>query len=508
MFSASDLAQFQEKGIAIETVNKQLQYFEQGFPFTEVVKAATIGDGILRLDAKAQEDLLAQYEAALRSKQVCKFVPASGAASRMFKAVFAFIAEAETTNDQSLLLNQQALIRQIIQRLPDFAFYDELKKVIEKSGTTLDELLMQQDYARVLKFLLTDIGLNYGQLPKGLLQFHEYENSSRTPVEEHLVEGANYCRDTDNTIHLHFTVSKEHQAGFEELIATKSPAYERKFAVRYAVEFSQQQPYTDTIAVDMENQPFRLEDGSILFRPGGHGALIENLNAIDADIVFIKNIDNVVPDSIKADTYQFKKVIAGVLVATQQKVFDYLERLDTTLIPEVEDFLIKELSTILADDYTKLSETEKFHYLRNKLDRPIRVCGMVKNEGEPGGGPFWAKNPDSTISLHIVESAQFDKSNNQQMDLMRTSSHFNPVDIVCTLKNHKGEKFDLTKYVNTQQGFIANKSKNGRALKALELPGLWNGAMADWNTIFVEVPITTFSPVKTINDLLRPTHQP
>lgn len=507
MFSAQDLLQFQQKGIELETINQQLTYFKQGFPFTKVIKAATIGDGILRIDVEEQKKLVADYERACQASRICKFVPASGAASRMFKAVFAFVDAAEGKSNQATLLEDHSAIKTLLAQLKDFAFYEDLEKSAQNAGTSIDNLMTKEDYATILKLLLTDLGLNYGKLPKGLLKFHDYTNESRTPVEEHLVEGANYCKNANGTIHLHFTVSKEHQAGFEALIGKEIEEYERNFAAKYFIEFSQQQPYTDTMAVDLENQPFREADDSILFRPGGHGALIENLNAIDADLVFIKNIDNVVPDRMKADTYQFKKVIGGVLVQMQAKIFGYLEKLDASNLDTAATFLEQTLNTVPPADYANWNIEQRLEYVRTKLNRPARVCGMVKNEGEPGGGPFWAENPDGTISLHIVESAQIDKDNTEQVALLKSSSHFNPVDLVCSMKDYKGEKFDLTEYVNTQQGFIALKSKNGRELKALELPGLWNGSMADWNTLFVEVPISTFNPVKTVNDLLRPAHQ-
>ncbi|MEM8524925.1 MAG: DUF4301 family protein [Bacteroidota bacterium] len=504
MFTDKDIQQLQEKGISQEAVQEQLNYFHEGFPFTNVTRAASIGNGILQLSEDSLDYYTTFYDRLSNDKVVCKFVPASGAASRMFKAIFAYV-------DSEDSIDSHPKAKQIIEQLDQLAFKNDLATVLQKEGKSLENLLNKKQYKTILAALLKTPGLDYGNLPKGLLQFHDYEEFTRTPMEEHLVEGAHYCKGADKVVDLHFTVSPEHQAKFESLLADKQKHYEDQFEVSYEIGFSQQQPHTDTIAVDMNNQPFRLKDSSILFRPGGHGALIENLNALDADLIFIKNIDNVVPDHLKAETYRYKKAIGGVLLEIQTKVFDYLKQLDeeitADLVEEIENFIKRELFIELPESYASKNLAEKSQLLHQKLNRPIRICGMVKNEGEPGGGPFFATNPDGSASLHIVESAQFDAENEQQIKLLKSSSHFNPVDLVCTLKNYQGEPFDLTKYVNHQQGFIAQKSKAGKQLKALERPGLWNGSMADWNTVFVEVPIITFNPVKEVNDLLRDTHQ-
>jgi len=504
MFTKEDTLQLQEKGISQEAVHEQLNYFKEGFPFTNVVRAAFVGNGILQLSENSLDYYTNFYEQLSNDIVVCKFVPASGAASRMFKSIFAYV---DSEDD----IENHPKAKQIIEELDQLAFQEDLAEMLQEDGKSLTNLLEQKNYRIILAALLKKPGLDYGNLPKGLLQFHDYESFTRTPIEEHLVEGARYCKGNDRIIDLHFTVSPEHQDNFEALLKEKQKGYEREFGVSYKIGFSQQQPHTDTIAVDMNNQPFRLEDGSILFRPGGHGALIENLNALNADIVFIKNIDNVVPDHLKSETYRYKKAIGGVLLEIQAKVFDYLKQLEeeTTiaLVKEIEDFVKNELFLELPEEYFAKHLEAKAKFLHQKLNRPIRVCGMVKNEGEPGGGPFFASNPDDSVSLHIVESAQFDSESEQQMKVLKSSSHFNPVDLVCAIKNYKGEPFDLTKYVNHQQGFIAQKSKEGKQLKALERPGLWNGSMADWNTVFVEVPIITFNPVKEVNDLLRDTHQ-
>lgn len=514
MFSEKDEAQLQSKGITKEAVYQQIAYFKTGFLFTNVIKPATVGDGIIRLDEQQQEQHIQAYERQMPALSVYKFVPASGAASRMFKNLYEFISEVDTTeNQQHLLSTTYKSVAEVVENLSRFAFYEDLKQTLAAQHKNLETLLEEQKYDTILAALLNETGLNYGNLPKGLLRFHRYGDDTRTPVEEHLVEGANYARSADGTVLLHFTVSPEHQAYFEQLVQSIKSAYEQQLGVRFDISFSQQQPYTDTLAVDAANQPFREEDGTLVFRPGGHGALIENLNNLDADVVFIKNIDNVFPDSLKETTYRWKKALGGVLLEVQGQIFDYLKKLERTnqpddkLITEIKTFLEKNLYTLLPNDFAQKNPSEQAAYLFQKLNRPIRVCGMVKNEGEPGGGPFWAENADGTVSLQIVESAQIDTANPQQKELLQQSSHFNPVDLVCALKNYKGEKFNLPDFVDPQTGFISKKSKDGRELKALELPGLWNGAMADWNTVFVEVPILTFNPVKQVNDLLREQHQ-
>ena len=431
-------------------------------------------------------------------------MPASGAASRMFKALFAFLHEYEPTEDAYAGIEKDSAIATFFARLPDFAFFEDLNQ----SVGGVENLSKLQAPSQIVSHLLTEAGMEYGQLPKGLLKFHAYEDGARTPVEEHLVEAANYATVSGGTAYLHFTVSPEHQSRLEDHISEVKSSYESRFGVKLEVSFSIQKPSTDTIAVDMENQPFREEDGSLLFRPGGHGALIENLNEIDADLIFIKNIDNVVPDRIKEPTYQYKKALAGVLLEIQEKIFAYLNQPATdSWRKEVSEFVEKSLCASPPENYERMGQEEQAAYLRNKLNRPIRICGMVKNEGEPGGGPFWAKNPDGSVSLQIGETAQIDKSNPAQLSIMKNATHFNPVDLVCATRDKDGNGFDLLQYRDPQTGFISFKSKNGRDLKAQELPGLWNGAMSDWNTLFVEVPIITFNPVKTVNDLLREQHQ-
>ena len=397
------------------------------------------------------------------------------------------------------------------EQIEKFAFYNDLNAACEKAfEKNIPALMAEGDYKAVVAALLEAAGLNYGALPKGLLKFHRYEDGSRTPLEEHLVEGALYAANKNGKVYVHFTVSPEHLRQFEYLVADKAAVYAKKYGVDYNVTFSEQKPCTDTIAADMNNQPFR-DNGKLLFRPGGHGALIENLNDLDADIIFIKNIDNVVPDKLKGDTVLYKKLIAGVLVVLQHKAVSNLELQDSgrythEQVLEILQFLQKKL--FCKNPETKnLEDAELVLYLKEKLNRPMRVCGMVKNVGEPGGGPFLAYNSDGTISLQILESSQIDMDDPEKKEMFEKGTHFNPVDLVCAVRDYKGHKFDLVNFVDKATGFISYKSKNGKDLKALELPGLWNGALSEWNTVFVEVSLSTFNPVKTVNDLLREQHQ-
>ncbi|MDR6564886.1 MULTISPECIES: DUF4301 family protein [unclassified Arcicella] len=490
MFTQNDLNQIQELGINLETVEQQIQDFKDGFPFMQLQKAATPENGVIQLSDEKLAEYVSLYESKVKSITPLKFVPASGAASRMFKSLFAFLEEGKSDKSTN----------QFFERLPEFAFYDDLQKVLPENA----------DEKTIADYYLTSKGLEYGSLPKGLLKFHKYETGNRTAIEEHLVEGANYAN-TDGIVKLHFTVSPEHLTRFKMLLDKVVPTYEATFGVSYEITFSEQRRSTDTIAVNLDNTPFREKDGSLLFRPAGHGALLANLNDIDANIVFIKNIDNVVPDRIKQTTYDYKKALAGVLVYYQDKIFDYQHQLtqfaSQPLIIELTEFFEKELCVLQPSNFTDLPHNDKIAYFLKKLNRPLRVCGVVKNTGEPGGGPFWCKNADRTTSLQIVESAQVDLEDEKQKEIFNNSTHFNPVDLICALKNSKGEKFDLLKFRDSKTGFVTQKSKDGKDLKAQELPGLWNGAMADWNTIFVEVPLITFNPVKTVNDLLRDEHQ-
>lgn len=505
MFSQKDLEQIAGKGISEAKIEKQLNEFKTGFPYLKLEAAASVGNGIISTseeDVRRYTDIWKKYKDAKHT--VVKFVPASGAASRMFKNMFAFL-DAEynvpTTDFEQLFFSD----------IEKFAFFGALDDSCKRNnGKGVNELIASGDYKAVVANLLEKQGLNYGQLPKGLLLFHRYEDGSRTPLEEHLVEGALYA-DCDGIVHIHYTVSPEHRKLFEKKVEEKKEKYERMYGVKYDISFSEQKSSTDTIAVNPDDTPFRNSDGSLLFRPGGHGALIENLNEISSDIIFIKNIDNVVPDRLKKDTIIYKQVIAGVLVSLQQKVFAYLVKLDEGGYKreDLEDmlaFLQNNLCCRCAG-VESLSDEKLADYLKKKFNRPMRVCGVVKNVGEPGGGPFLTYNHDGSVSLQILESSQIDKNNAEYMKMFTNGTHFNPVDLVCAVRDYKGNNFNLPDFVDHTTGFISSKSKNGKDLKALELPGLWNGAMSDWNTVFVEVPLTTFNPVKTVNDLLREQHQ-
>ena len=512
MFTEKDLEQLNNRGSNLQVVENQLNYFKKGFPYLKVLRPATIGDGIIRLDSAAVDSSVKEFTKKVQDGlQPAKFVPASGAASRMFQSLFSF-AEAATSNNKAEELLQEDRFKsaaQFFSQLPNFAFFKKLSNSF--GGQLYDGGKLK--YCEIIDHLLTDKGLNYGFLPKGLLDFHSYLEGPRTPVEEHLIEGALYGADNRGNVKLHFTVSPEHLTLFKEKVANAIPALETKFGVNYQITFSVQKPATDTIAVDPENNPFRLSDGSLLFRPAGHGALLDNLNEIEGDIIFIKNIDNVVPDRLKDETVRYKMALALILLEVQKQIFEYLKILATKEVTEgqlaeIIAFTEHKICIEPVDPKYEGDTPTLIHYLYRKLNRPIRICGMVLNEGEPGGGPFWAENSDGTVSLQVVESSQINHNDLLQKEISSHSSHFNPVDLVCGIRNYKGEKFDLLKFRDPETGFISSKSKDGKTLKAQELPGLWNGAMSEWNTLFVEVPIITFNPVKTVNDLLRHEHQP
>ena len=478
MFTHEDLQQISQHGLTEAQVEQQINNFRQGFPFLPVVRAASVGDGVLALDEQAIDAAVARYDEAAASLKVVKFVPASGAATRMFKELFEYVNDDKRT----------AGIDRLLENIEHFAFWPELSEYIMPDSP--DEEIVE---------LIIKCGLNYGSKPKGLVTFHSYPDGARKAVEEHLVEGALYARSGDE-VYIHFTVSAEHKDGFLEVLESSQPIFEERFGVKYNISFSVQKPSTDTIAVNPDNTPFRTDEGKLLFRPAGHGALIENLNDIDADIIFVKNIDNVTTDERRGDTVKYKKALAGLLLELQEQAFEYLKVLEVggaDLTP-IAQFVEERLCVKLPEDYNTV-------LLKAVLNRPIRVCGVVRNQGEPGGGPFWVDGGDGTESLQIAESSQIAP---EDMHLMQSATHFNPVDLVCGVKDSRTNKFDLTQYTDPTTGFISSKSSGGRELRAQELPGLWNGAMAKWNTVLVEVPITTFSPVKVVQDLLRPEHQP
>lgn len=507
MLTHEDKELLASKGISEAQIAEQLECFKKGFPFLKLAAAASVDNGGILIPEKEEQDayLNAWDTYKQGDKKIVKFVPASGAASRMFKNLFEFLGadyHVPTTDFE----------KKFFDHIHSFAFFNDLNAAcLDNTGKNIDALLTEHNYKAVVSNLLESAGLNYGSLPKGLLKFHRYADGVRTPLEEHLVEGALYAAGKTGEVNVHFTVSTEHRQLFQKLVDTKTCEYASKYGINYHISFSEQKPSTDTIAADMENNPFRDKDGKLLFRPGGHGALIENLNDLDADIVFIKNIDNVVPDRLKDDTVTYKKLLAGVLVTLQKQAFSYLELLDGghyshAELEEIIRFVQQKLHC-RNQEIKNLEDAELVIYLRKKLNRPMRVCGMVKNVGEPGGGPFLAYNADNTVSLQILESSQIDMNDPEKKVMFEKGTHFNPVDLVCAIRDYKGNKFDLLKHVDKATGFISYKSKNGKDLKALELPGLWNGSMSDWSTVFVEVPLSTFNPVKTVNDLLREQHQ-
>lgn len=505
MLNENDLKQLKEKGISKDVVESQIKRFETGFPYLRLLGAATPDNGIIVLDEATRQEAAERWEEYLNDGgDVTKMVPASGAASRMFKSLFAFVDgdTAEPTGD----------VKDVIDNISRFAFYSDLNdKLKELYGLDAEAMIEQKRFKDVISAIINPEGLNYGNLPKGLLKFHHYTNGEdRTPVEEQLMEGIQTAADNKGNVNVHFTVSPNHRAKFEETISRVVPDMETKHNAKFNISLSEQKASTDTIAVNPDNTPFR-ENGELVFRPGGHGALIENLNDLDATVVFIKNIDNIVPDCNRGTTVEYKKILGGYLLMIHDRIADYLDminkgNIDAGDIAEILDFMLEDLSISMPED-TDMDNARLIEFIKGKLDRPLRVCGMVKNEGEPGGGPYLAYNADGTASPQILESNQIDTANEEYKAMMSGATHFNPVDLVCYIKDAEGKKYDLPAHVDPATGFISSKSLHGKSLKALELPGLWNGAMSDWTTLFVEVPIATFNPVKTVNDLLRPMHK-
>lgn len=496
LFTEAELRQMAELGIDPEEARRQIELFRNPPPFTRIVRPCTPGDGIRMIFESDHDRLLGFHEEAARQGRIGKLVPASGAASRMFKALLEDLHDCPA--------EPSAEVRKVFDNLHRFAFFEDLEAVLQ-----------QGDRRAVLEYLLTGKGLGYADLPKALLAFHRYPEGPRTSFEEHLVEAAAYTRDAGGVCRVHFTVSPGHEEELRRLLEEVRPRFEEPLGARFQVSFSFQDRSTDTLAVDLENRPFRLADGSLLFRPGGHGALIRNLHELAVqgwDIVLLKNIDNVVPDSRKETGLLWKKLLAGALLALQKRIFGYLDRLEDgasvtpELLEEVEKFMADALVRPVPAEMSLKAE-ELRRYLLRILDRPLRVCGVVRNQGEPGGGPFWVEEPGGEVSLQIVETSQIDPEDWDQQKILRASTHFNPVDIACALRDRHGRPYDLERYIDPSTVFISKKSHEGRTLKALERPGLWNGAMADWNTVFVEVPDATFAPVKTVLDLLRPEHQ-
>ena len=500
-FNQKDLDQIAALGISPEEVDQQISRFKNGFPDLNLFAPVEPGNGLKKLSPEELGAFIDLFEKQGIKNELVKFVPASGAASRMFKMLYNFLDGAISTEDPD--------VQHFFNGLKNFAFYDELVEVLGADASFAIEARAK----KVVEALLTENGLNYGFLPKALLTFHKYEAGKVTKaIDEHLVEGAAYAADENGLVKLHFTVSAEHLDLIKAHIARVQPVYEQEFDKTYDISFSVQDKATDTLAVDLNNIPFRKENGELLFRPGGHGALLKNLDAVEGDIVFIKNVDNVAAQWLINDTIDYKKALGGVLVDLQNKVFDYcncLENITETgeeLEHEISVFLSEKLGYKLPDSFAKKTSVEKLELLFKVLNRPIRICGVVESSGT-GGGPFWVSHNDGTQTLQLVETAQVNLEKADQVAILNASCYANITDLVCGVKNYKGEPFDLMQFRDPDTGFIAEKSAGGKTLKAMELPGLWNGAMSDWNTVFVEVPMTTFNPVKTVLDLLKKEHQ-
>jgi hypothetical protein len=502
-FSDDDIDQIHREGLCLDRVMEQVALFARGVSHIKLNRPCTTHDGIEVILPEDEEKLISRYDRAAATGRCLKFVPASGAASRMFREWFLCLDHPWRVSDPAASF--------FAEKLPKYPFYNDLRQIIFSAGGNIDSLMEENKYKEIIAFILTSLGLQYGQLPKALLKFHNYPEGSRTSLEEHLVEAALYVTDARRISRLHITVSPEHRQPLETYLDKLLPVYAGLFSVNYEIGVSCQETATNTIAVDMDNRPFRSDDGGLRFRPGGHGALVKNLNDIDGDIIFIKNIDNVAPDRVKPVMVRFKKALAGLLLKLQEQSFRYLERLsgdriDAEEMAAIDCFCRDKLHIVFPTDCRHWPLEKKKDVWREKLDRPIRVCGVVRNEGEPGGGPFWVQEADGAQSLQIVEEVQVDSRSAIQQSLWRGATHFNPVDLVCGVRDYEGRKFDLEQFVDPGAVSITIKSEQGRVLKALELPGLWNGSMAKWNTVFVEVPIETFNPVKTVEDLLRPQH--
>lgn len=513
-FTKKQIKQIEDKGLTVEKVLKQIETFKFGLPYINLESAAILGNGILKLSDEENHEFLSFYNTQKEYLSIIKFVPASGAATRMFKFLFDFL---ETYNIKKESLNsyinkQKATeLSLFLVGLEKFPFYKILIETTEENNPDYNRLSNNEKVVLLVQTILDDKFLNYSNFPKGLLPFHKYKDHVATAFEEHLFEAALYAT-SKNKATLHFTISEIYKNIFDEEFKRIQTIVERKTNTKFNILYSYQKEETDTIAVTAKNEPIENADGSLYFRPSGHGALLANLNDFDADIIFIKNIDNVVVYKYEAEVAKHKKILAGILLKVQQQAFSYLQQLEAEQLPEAQlieiaRFLRKKMNVIISLEFEKYSPKYQIEYLKNKLNRPIRVCGMVRNEGEPGGGPFWVKDESGIASLQIVESAQVNKKNKHQKSILKNATHFNPVDLVCGIKNYKDEKFDLSKYVDPKTAFIAMKTKTGKDIKALESPGLWNGSMANWNTIFVEVPLVTFNPVKTVTDLLKATHQ-
>ncbi len=512
MFTEQDIKQINNYGLTVEKVNNQIEIIKSGMTYSKLVGAATIGNGILRKDSVQQKKYIDAFDSKRNKLSIVKFVPASGAASRMFKFLFQFLKEYDPKKESiEAYTEKNKDISVFVNGLEKLPFYDIVRNKTMETTPNFNELSLGEQCVLFVKTMLNANQLNYSFYPKGLLPFHKYPAKVSTAFAEHLLESTLYAS-SNNQSNLHFTISEAHKDMFDEELIKIKENLEKETNTSFNISYSYQSKSTDTIAITSKDEIYRNDDGSLLFRPSGHGALIENLNTLDYDMVFIKNIDNIVVFEQNKELSDYKKLLAGVLLQVQEQAFKYLHKLDEDSILEeeinnIELFVINRLNVDLGDDYNQLMPEEKIGFLIEKLNKPIRVCGMVKNEGEPGGGPFWVKDEKGNISLEIIEFAQIDFDNQEQKEIANSATHFNPTDLVCGVRDYQGNKFDLTEFVDPKAAFITMKSQGGVDIKAYELPGLWNGSMAHWNSIFVEVPVNTFNPVKTVNDLLRPAHQ-
>jgi hypothetical protein len=519
MFNDQDRMQLIQHGLTEEEATRQIDLLTRPPRYLSLLLPCTAGDGIRVFSQEEARSLLETYALESPKRRCLKFIPASGAATRMFRTLLKYLNQGKRISRERILAeardgekDAQDLMT-FMDGTRKFAFFNELKDFISHKDNDIDKLLHRGEFTDIIRFLVTGDGLNYAGLPKGLLKFHEYPEGSRTAFEEHLVEAAGYVVDQDREGHLHFTVSREHLEKFQGLSRELCPMYQKERGISFHVSFTIQEDSTDTLAVNLDNSPFRDRNGHLLFRPGGHGALLKNLNDLKTDIIFIKNIDNVVPDRLKSWTIDWKKILGGYLIVMQRRIFKYLKELSSgppkeNVLNKVMRFMRDELCMPLIRLPAEANPDEKRAVLMMGLNRPIRVCGMVKNVGEPGGGPFWVQDATGEISCQIAETAQVDPDSEEQQSILASSTHFNPVDLVCGVHNWEGKPFDLNEYVDPEAVFISQKSSGGKDLKALEHPGLWNGSMARWISLFVEVPTIIFNPVKTVNDLLRKEHQP
>lgn len=503
MFTDADEKRIEQRGLTSDKVLMQLEAFRKGITYKRLLRPCKLGDGIMVIPGGEEGDILKHFERAAGEGRFTKFVPASGAATRMFR-------------DWSLFLEGECPVpslQEFFSSIRLYPFFEDLRAAAARNGIDIETLIRENDIRGILRLILTPAGLDYGCLPKALIPFHSYAGRPRASLEEHLVEGALYARDNQGISRLHVTVSPEHKARVREHLDRSVPFYEKLFGIRYRLALSTQAHSTDIIAVDLKNEPFRDRRGDLVFRPGGHGALLANLNSIDGDIIFIKNIDNVVKDSLKPVTVHYKKLLGGYLARIQRQVFNFLKELSSSadppgaLLEACVVFCREKLNIHTPPGWNEYGNTGKRDYLFRMMNRPIRVCGMVRNEGESGGGPFWIEDGGGGESLQIIEEAQIDSSDAGQRRIWKEAGYFNPVDLVCAVRDYQGKKLDLGRFVDPDAFFISRKTQHNQEIKALELPGLWNGSMAFWTTVFIEVPLETFNPVKEVKDLLREPHK-